>query len=61
MVSWCCMCRCSKEIVDHLLIHCSVAFEFWSMIFRMFGFSGYYRRRFLICYMSGIRGPISNI
>ena len=28
---------CSGKIVDHLFIHCSVAFELWSLIFRMFG------------------------
>ena len=37
MVSRCCMCHCSGETVDHLLIHCSMAFELWSFIFRMFG------------------------
>ena len=31
------MCRCSGEMVDHLLLHCSVAFELWSFIFRSFG------------------------
>ena len=37
MVSRCCMCCGSGDIVDHLLIHCSMAFELWSFIFRMFG------------------------
>lgn len=37
MVSRCCMCHCSGESVDHLLIHCSMAFELWSSIFRVFG------------------------
>ena len=37
MVSRCCMCRCTRETVDHLLIHCSMAFELLSFIFRMFG------------------------
>ena len=37
MVCRCCMCYCSREIVDHLLIHCSMAFELWNFIFRMFG------------------------
>ena len=26
------MCRCSGEMVDHLLLHCSVAFELWSFV-----------------------------
>ena len=37
MVSRCCMCHCSGETVDHLLIHYSMAFELWSFTFRMFG------------------------
>ena len=37
MVSWCCMYHCSGETVDHLLIHCSVAFELLSFTFRRFG------------------------
>ena len=37
MVSSCCMCLCSGETVDHLLIHCSVAFELGSFVFRTFG------------------------
>ena len=37
MVSWCCMYHCSGEIVDHLLIHYSVAFELLSFTFRTFG------------------------
>lgn len=34
---WCCMCKCSSELVDHLLIHCSVARELWSFILLAFG------------------------
>ena len=37
MVSRCCMCCCSGETMNHLLICCSIDFELWSFIFRMFG------------------------
>ena len=37
MVSRCCMCCCSGEIINNLLIHCSAASELWSLIFMMFG------------------------
>ena len=37
MVSWCGMCQCNGETVDHLLIHYSVAFDLWCSVFWMFG------------------------
>ena len=37
MIGWCCMCRCSGETVDHLLLHCSVVNELWGFVFQMFG------------------------
>jgi hypothetical protein len=37
MVGWCSMCRCNGETVDHLLLHCPVARELWSFVFRLFG------------------------
>jgi hypothetical protein len=37
MADWCCMCRCSGETVDHLLLHCNVAYELWSFMFHFFG------------------------
>ena len=39
MVAWCCMCKCSGESVDHLLLHCGVAREVWNFIIRSFGVS----------------------
>ena len=33
----CCMCRCSGETVNHLLLHCTAAREIWSYVFRLFG------------------------
>ena len=37
-MGWCCMCHYSGETVEHLLLHCSVAFMLWSFLFRSFGF-----------------------
>ena len=34
-----CMCKRSEEIVDHLLLHCKVAFSLWSAIFSRFRMS----------------------
>ena len=34
---WCCMCKSVGETVNHLLLHCSIAYELWSMIFTLFG------------------------
>jgi hypothetical protein len=35
----CCMCKRSKDTVDHLLLHCEVASALWSAIFGCFGMS----------------------
>ena len=37
VLEWCCMCKGCGESVDHLLLHCLIAFEIWSMIFCLFG------------------------
>ena len=37
IVDWCCLCKTSGESVDHLLLHCSLAWELWSMVFGLFG------------------------
>ena len=31
------MCKRCGESVDHLLLHCPIAYEMWSMIFCLFG------------------------
>ena len=38
IVDWCCMCKDHGESVNHLLLHCIVAQELWSLIFALFGF-----------------------
>lgn len=37
LVNWCCMCCCSREMVDHLLIHYEIAHALWSEVFTIFG------------------------
>jgi hypothetical protein len=39
VVDRCCMCKRSGESVDHLLLHCDVAYAMWSAIFSRFGLS----------------------
>ena len=36
LVSWCCMCRSNGELVDHILIHCDVAYALWGVAFQIF-------------------------
>lgn len=35
----CCMCRYSGEGVNHLLIHCKVAYQLWCFVLTSFGIS----------------------
>ena len=37
VMDWCCMCKKCGESVDHLLLHCPIAFELWKMAFCFFG------------------------
>jgi len=60
IVSWCCMCHRSEETVDHLLLHCSVAF--WVVEFHFQVVWEFYWRRFLIYYVGdGVGDQISGI
>ena len=36
-MDWCCLCRCSEENVDHLLLHCHKVYQLWSFSFSSFG------------------------
>ena len=38
-VNWCIMCRHCGETVDHLLLHCEMAYRLWSFVFITFGLS----------------------
>jgi hypothetical protein len=33
----CCMCKKSKESIDHLLLHCVVARDLWNSSFNLLG------------------------
>ena len=36
-VDRCIMCRHGEETVDHLLLHCEMAYRLWNFVFRTFG------------------------
>ena len=40
VLEWCFMCKGCGESVDHLLLHCPIASEIWSMIFCLLVFVG---------------------
>jgi len=37
ITNWCYMCKCNGESVDHLLLHCPIASDLWSMFLGLFG------------------------
>ena len=37
VLDWCYMCKWCGELVNHLLLHCPIAYELWSMVFSLFG------------------------
>ncbi|KAK9995838.1 hypothetical protein SO802_020524 [Lithocarpus litseifolius] len=37
VLDWCYMCKGCGESVDHLLLHCPIAWELWSLVFCLFG------------------------
>ena len=37
VLDWCYMCKNCGELVDHLLLHCLIACELWSLVFCLFG------------------------
>ena len=38
-VDWCIMCRHCGETIDHLLLHCEMAYRLWSFVLITFGLS----------------------
>jgi hypothetical protein len=45
VINRCCMCKKTKETVDHLLLHCDVASVLWNSLFSRFGMSWVMPRR----------------
>ena len=39
IVEWCCLCKASGELPDHLLFHCTFAQAICSLVFCLFGIS----------------------
>jgi hypothetical protein len=37
VMEWCCLCKKSVESIDHLLLHCEVAWALWSYVLNLFG------------------------
>ena len=37
VLDWCYMCKNCGESMDHLLLHCPIACELWSLVFCLFG------------------------
>ena len=37
LATWCCMCCCDGELVDHLLLHCPVTHSLWTFMLQAFG------------------------
>ena len=35
IMDWCYICKRSGESINHLLIHCPIAFELWSMVWNL--------------------------
>ena len=57
-----CMCKRSEETVDHLLLHCEIAYDLWSAFFGGFGLSWVMPRQvfdLLACWWSTRRGSVA--
>ena len=37
VVGWCCLCKASGELVDHLFLHCPMAVCLWNFVLWSFG------------------------
>jgi hypothetical protein len=37
VIECCCLCKKSRESIEHLLLHCEVARDLWSYILTLFG------------------------
>ena len=39
VIDWYCICKRAGETVNHLLLHCPIVGELWSMVYTLFGVS----------------------
>jgi hypothetical protein len=53
VINRCYMCKKIEESVDHLLLHCDVAFALWSTLFSRFGMSWVMPRQFIDLLIGG--------
>ena len=56
LATWCCMCCCDGESVDHLLLHCPILIPFGLLCFRPLVFIGLCQDQWQVCYLVGISG-----
>jgi hypothetical protein len=58
ILDWCCMCKSSGETVNHLLLHCPIAWELWNMVLIIFGTSWVmpWGVEDLLCCWTGVSG-----
>ena len=57
VVNRCCMCKNDWELVDHLLLHYSHAYNPWSFVFSLFGISWVISKQvveLLACWHGGV-------
>ena len=60
VLDWCCMCKHDGESVDHLLLHCLVAYEMWSMPFGLLVFFWLCLGVFWVYWNAGKVGLVGN-
>ena len=56
VLDWCYLCKCKRELVNHLLLHCPDAKGLWSMVFGLFGVYWVKRQWWLLASWQGRLG-----
>ena len=56
IVEWCCLCKASGELPDHLLFHCTFAQAICSLVFCLFGISWVMLARIIDLFTSWMGG-----
>jgi hypothetical protein len=55
---WCCMCKKSRETLDHLVLYCDIARDLWNLVFQIFGVEWVMPRRWRISWPLGKIGLV---